>query len=259
MSPPADEMPAGVPAGIPVVLHAHSRWSYDADWPLARIGRLFARMGARAVMMTEHDTGFDAARFADYVAECRAAGPAGCAMVPGIEYSCPDNCVHILTWGVERFLGEARPTLEILRAVAEAGGVAVFAHPRRREAWRRFSPEWVPHLAAIEVWNRKTDGLAPGEEALALVAATGLPATVGVDFHRRQQVWPLLNRIAPAPGLPLEAGLVACLRAGRVVPRAFGARVMAADGASLAPAMAVHGGLERLRRGAKAAVGRGGR
>jgi hypothetical protein len=241
---------------IPVAVHVHSRWSYDADWPLERLARLFSRMGARAVMMSEHDTGFDGARFEDYVAECRAASTEACAIVPGIEYSSPDNDIHVLTWGLDRFLGEGRPTLDTLRDVAAAGGAAVFAHPKRRDVWRRFSPDWAPYLSAIEVWNRKSDGVAPGAEALAIQAQTGLPAVVGVDFHRRAQIWPLLNRMDVAAGAPLEAGLVDALRAGRLTPLAFGGRVMRRDGGGAAPAMALHRGLERLRRGLKRAAGR---
>jgi hypothetical protein len=233
---------------VTTILHAHSSWSYDGRWPLARLARLFGRMGAEAAMLTEHDTGFDAARFADFVAECAAASTRRCRLVPGIEYSSPDNDVHILTWGVDRFLGVGRPVLATLRDVAEAGGVSVLAHPARRDAWRLFLPEWVPYLAAIEVWNRKADGLAPGREALALVARTGLPATAGLDFHRRKQIWPLANRLTVDTALPLERGLVEALRAGRVVPTAFGLPVLDA-GRRERPAFGmVNRGAERLRR-----------
>jgi hypothetical protein len=238
------------PASLPVAMHAHSKWSYDADWSLARIGRMFGRIGARAVMMTEHDTGFDAHRFADYVAECREASTPACRIIPGIEYSSPDNDIHILTWGLDRFLGEGRETLHTLRDVAEAGGVAVFAHPKRREVWRRFSADWVPYLAGIEVWNRKTDGLAPCREALSLVVETGLPAIVGVDFHRRQQIWPLLNRFRIGSADDLEGALVQALRAGAVEPRAFGMPVLRGD-QTFAASVGVHSAIERARRGLK--------
>jgi hypothetical protein len=232
---------------VPVAIHAHSEWSYDADWSLARIGQVFGRLGARAVMMTEHDTGFDRHRFTDYLAECRDASTPACTIVPGIEYSSLDNNVHILTWGLDRFLGEGRATLHTLRDVAEAGGAAIFAHPKRREVWRCFSPDWVPYLAAIEVWNRKTDGLAPCGEALSLILETGLPATVGVDFHRRQQIWPLLNRFRIGSAGDLEGALVQALRAGCVEPRAFGVPVLR-DDRTFAASVRMHSTLERVRR-----------
>jgi len=42
-----------------VVLHANSTWSYDGRWSLVGIARLYGALGVGAVMMTEHDTGFD--------------------------------------------------------------------------------------------------------------------------------------------------------------------------------------------------------
>lgn len=53
-------------SSVKTVLHAHSTWSYDGHWSLARIARTYGALGVRAVMMTEHDTGFDPGRFAEY-------------------------------------------------------------------------------------------------------------------------------------------------------------------------------------------------
>lgn len=228
-----------------VVLHAHSDWSYDGHWPLGRIARVFGRLGIGAVMMSEHDTGFDPARFAAYRAACAAASTPRCTLIPGIEYSSPDNDIHILSWGLERFLAEHRPVGETLAAIRAGGGVAVLAHPARREAWRRFDPAWTAQLAGIELWNRKTDGICWGEAARALIARTGLPATIGIDFHRPRQLYPLHHRIDAAPGPGLEATLVAALRSGAHRPVALGAALMR-DGA---PRARPHRGLEALRRG----------
>ncbi len=245
---------------VRVASHAHSRWSYDADWPLDRIARTFGRLGAAAVLMSEHDTGFDGERFSDYLAECRAAGTARCALVPGIEYSCPDNDVHILVWGLDRFLGASRPVLDTLRDVAERGGVAVLAHPDRRSVWRLYSPDWRPYLAGVEIWNRKADGLAPSGNALDLARRSGLTAMTGVDFHRAQQLWPLMNEIVVDAALPLETGLIEGIRAGRVEPRAFGARLLDARDGEPGRAVAMHRSLERTRLALKRAMagGRGG-
>lgn len=229
------------------VLHAHSTWSYDGSWELGAIARLFGRMGASAVMMSEHDTGFDPDRFGAYRAACAAASTRTCTLIPGIEYSSPDNDIHILTWGLTEFLAEHRPVAETLARVADTGGVAVFAHPVRRDAWAQFDPDWVPHLAAIELWNRKSDGIAPGMRARDLLAQTGLPATTGVDFHRAKQVYPLGNLIGVPDGMDPEAGLVDGLRAGRIIPTAFGRSLLDSRG-DLKPD-GVHRRLERARKG----------
>lgn len=235
---------------VRVVMHAHSTWSYDGRWSLPAIARLYGRMGVRAVMMSEHDTGFDPESFASYRAACAAASTARCTLVPGIEYSSPENDIHILTWGLDRFLAEHRPVAETLAAVRAGGGIAVFAHPVRREAWRRFDPDWVPQLAAIELWNRKSDGISWGSEALELIRSSGLPASVGQDFHRLRQLYPLTQGFdLPAESLraptTLEPALVAALAEGRSHPLAFGRPILGPSGS---PAGSWHPRLEQGRR-----------
>ncbi len=203
-----------------VVLHAHSTWSYDGHWSLDRIARLYGMCGVDVVMMTEHDTGFDPASFDDYRAACAAASTRRCRLVPGIEYSSPDNDIHILTWGLDRFLAEHRPVSETLAAVTEAGGAAIFAHPIRRDAWAQYDPAWTEHLHGIELWNRKSDGVTPGTHAETLISETGLPPTVGQDFHKARHLWPLTMRITADKADP-EQGVVAALRAGQAQPMAF--------------------------------------
>lgn len=230
-----------------VVMHAHSEWSYDADWPLEKIARVMPRLGAQVVMMSEHDTGFPAERFDEYRAACAAASTPDCLLVPGIEYSDETNSVHLPTWGLDRFLGESRPTIEILQEVSAAKGASVFAHPARRDVWSIYDPEWSAHLCGLEIWNRKTDGIAPGREALVLLTKTGLPPVVGMDFHRRNQLWPLTNRIR-IDGPLSEAALVAALRAGHMRPMAFGRPLIDETGQL---EISRHLTAERLRRAVK--------
>lgn len=239
-----------------VVIHAHSLWSYDGRYSLDRIARIYGRLGADAVMMTEHDTGFAPERFAAYRATCAASSTPRCHLVPGIEYSSPDNDIHILTWGVGRFLGEHRPVLDTLRDVQAAGGVAVLAHPARRRAWAKVDPAWFGLLHGIELWNRKTDGIAHGPEALALIRQTGLPAFAGHDFHRLRQIWPIWQGVdPPPPGADPEAALVAAIAGGRSTAMAFGRPILDPDGA---PRSLHHARAERLRRGLRDLIRRKG-
>lgn len=233
-----------------VVLHAHSTWSYDGHWELPRIARLFGRFGVDAVMMTEHDTGFPADRFDEYRAACDAASTSRCRLIPGIEYSDPGNDIHILTWGLDRFLGEGRAVEATLEDVRAAGGAAIFAHPARREAWRLFRGPWAALLDGIEIWNRKTDGVAPGAEALKLQAETGLAPTVGVDFHQARHLYPLDHLLEVPGGIgsqALEAALVRAIRAGDLSPCAWRRRLIGA-GDSLPGSYPVHQSLEKTRQ-----------
>lgn len=230
-----------------VVMHAHSVWSYDGRWPLDRIARLYGWLGADAVMMSEHDTGFDPSRFEGYRVACVEASTTRCRLVPGIEYSSPENDIHILTWGLDHFLGEHRPVIDTLRDVRALGGVSILAHPVRRKAWQKVQPEWLDLLDGIELWNRKSDGISWGVEAFALLRRSGLPAYVGHDFHRRRHVWPLHQAFdRPAAGDDLEVALVAAMRKGDSVPTAFGRPLL--DG-KRSLRSAPYPALERVRRG----------
>lgn len=242
--------------GFRAALHVHSEWSHDAAWSLGAIARLFGRLGVRAALMTEHDDTFDQARLDAYRAACAAASTPSCRLIPGIEYSGPGNHVHILTWGLDRFLGSRRPVEEILGHVADGGGVAVLAHPRRHDVWRDVDPGWAPMLHGIEVWNRKSDGVAPFGRAIAMADELGLPPTVGVDFHRLNQLYPLYCRIPGDTG-DRQADALAALLAGRAEPCAFGAALRDATGAWRGGPIAAHGRAEALRRAAKRLAGRG--
>ena len=131
-----------------------------------------------------------------------------------------------------------------------AGGVAVFAHPARRDAWRLFRDPWVPLLDGIEIWNRKADGLAPGAQALRLQAETGLAPTVGVDFHRARHLYPLDHAVAAAAATRdgLEPALVQAIREGRLAPRAYRRRLVRAGDAAAGGPLRLHRALETARR-----------
>src|SRR5579864_5136200 len=122
--------------------HVHSTWSYDGSWSLEELSAKFRRRGCRVVMMTEHDRGFSVARLLEYKKACAQASSETILLVPGVEYSDADNGVHVLVWGDVPFLGEGLPTGEMLEAVKAAGGIAVLAHPSRKNAWQCFEPCW---------------------------------------------------------------------------------------------------------------------
>lgn len=229
---------------IRVVLHAHSTWSYDGHWPLEKVARFYGAFGVDAVMMCEHDTGFAPDQFDTYRDACARASTAKCTLIPGIEYSSPNNDIHLPTWGVNHFLGEHRPTLDILREVQAAHGVAIFAHPIRREVFRQYDPAWTPFLSAIELWNRKSDGISYGPEAWEIIENTGLPATVGQDFHKLRHAYPLTHRADIDPKMPLEPQLVEAIRRGKMHPQAFRRDLLADGQLKKGP----HPMLERARR-----------
>lgn len=207
--------------------HIHSDWSYDGSWTLAALAAKFSARGCRLLLTTEHDRGFSAARLAEYRQACAQASSEKFLIVPGIEYSDAENRVHVLVWGDIPFLVESLPTGEMLAAVKAANGVAVLAHPSRKNAWQSFEPQWAACLLGIEVWNRKYDGWAPSETSPALLQRSGAVPFVGLDFHTQRQLFPLTMAL-DLPDVNLqsevsEAAVLDCLRARRCQPRAFGA------------------------------------
>jgi hypothetical protein len=216
-------------AGIRTVraaAHVHSEWSDDGSWPLGRIASAFSRYRCAVVLMSEHSRDFTPAKWQEYVEACAAASSPQVTLVPGIEYGDDDDVVHIPVWGDVPFFGKAPRVGTLLAEVSEASGTAVWAHPRRRDAWRRFDPSWCRHLTAIEVWNRKYDGIAPDRRSVDLIRRHDARAFVSLDFHTRRQLFPLslaLRLDAPRSDSAVSPDDVyQALQAGRFSPRAFG-------------------------------------
>lgn len=201
--------------------HIHSEWSYDGQWTIDALSQEFGRRGYSVVLMTDHDRGFSRARQLEHRQACAKASSERVLVVPGIEYSEATNTVHILVWGDVPFLGENRPTSEVLDAVKSNNGVAVMAHPSRRQAWRKFEDAWADRLLGIEFWNRKTDGWSPSATAPGICRGPALVPFVGMDFHTRKQFFPLAMALELESGLN-EKSVLDCLRARRCVARAFG-------------------------------------
>jgi hypothetical protein len=206
---------------ISAACHIHSDWSYDGKWPLEAFAPEFRRRGYRVLMITEHDRGFTEARRLEHRAACAAASAEDLLLVPGIEYSDAANQVHVLVWGSVPFVGEGVPTTDLLKAVKAANGVAVLAHPSRRKAWQVFNPTWANHLLGIELWNRKTDGWAPSQNAMRLLQDTELAPFAGMDFHNRKQLFPLSMEL-DLTGEVSESSVLDCLRARQFRAMAFG-------------------------------------
>lgn len=231
---------------VQAVSHVHSDWSYDARIPLATLASVFAGRGARVLLMTEHDRGFTEGRWSEYREACSVASSEKILLVPGIEYSDRENRVHVLVWGVSKFLGQGLPTTEMLRRAKGANGIAVLAHPSRKQVWQSFQPEWAEHLLGIEIWNRKYDGWAPGAEAQQLLRKTNLIPFAGLDFHTERQLFPL-TMLLDVEGAISEESVLDCLRSRRCSPRAFGAPL---EQRILGSALPVLRMAERTRRAA---------
>ena len=210
---------------IRAACHVHSAWSYDGSWALEDLASAFRSRRYRVLLMTEHDKGFSQARLDAYRDACARASTLDVLVVPGVEYSDAENRVHVLVWGPERFLGEGLPTSDLLDAVRAAGGVAVLAHPTRRNAWQCFDPAWAQRLLGIESWNRKCDGWAPSRTTPQLLDTTDVIPFAGLDFHSWRQFFPLAMALEVSAPITVDS-VVEALRSRRCDARAFGVPLM---------------------------------
>ena len=202
--------------------HVHSAWSYDGSWTLDRLAAAFARRGYRAVLMAEHSQTFSAAKWLEYRDACAQASRPDLLLVPGLEYADAEDVLHLPVWGEVPFLGQTPAPGAVAEAVTQAGGIAVLAHPWRRDAWRRIDPQWLALLSAVETWNRKYDGWAPRREASDLAGTAGLSSFVSLDFHTRRQFFPLaMATVLPTDGVTVAA-VYQALREGRCRPELKG-------------------------------------
>jgi predicted metal-dependent phosphoesterase TrpH len=233
--------------------HVHSSWSYDAEWSLAEISKAFRRRKYDVVLLSEHDRSFSQQRWIDYKQACQEASTDDITLIPGIEYEDGDGVVHTPVWGENvPFLGAGRPTLDLLRAAQTEGAIAVLAHPWRRNAIERYQPEWASLLTAVEIWNRKYDGIAPNRKSAALAATAGLAPFVSLDFHTSRQFFPLALSIELSER-PSPASLSEALHKGSFRPEFLGISALRFTGGLEGTTMRA---LEAVRRGARDALRR---
>ena len=238
---------------IRAAAHIHSEWSYDAEWPLPDLVEAFGKRRYDAILMAEHDRGFDGTRWDAYRDACAKASGHGLLVVPGMEYEDADSLVHIPVWGEDvPFLGAGRPTSDLLEDAKSKDAFTVFAHPARRDAASGFRPEWVPLLDAVEVWNRHYDGIAPYPDGRRLAEEQHLRPFVALDFHTRRQFFPLAMLLEVNE--PVTPKTVAeALRKGRFRAEAFGTSALRFSGGL--PGSGLRSA-ERLRRKARRPVRR---
>lgn len=215
-----------------VVTHAHSSWSYDGSWQVADLAERLSFFGVHLLMMTEHSQRFDSGNMGLYRQECAAASNNKIRVLPGIEYSTPKNNIHILTWGIDEYLGEEVSVEAILDAVEACKGIAIFAHPSRRDAWKKFKATWARQLYGMEIWNRKTDNVARSPHACALIKEHRLRPVVSLDFHRKKQLYPLYNILKTKQDISrlTDKELVCLIRETTMAPRFLGLPADGSDG-----------------------------
>jgi hypothetical protein len=230
-----------------VLLHNHSTWS-DGHMSLTAIARVGERLGAAAVVMSEHDFDFSPTKWEEYVPACQQASTAKCVIIPGIEYSSPNDDIHVVTMGTSRFHGARRDLRETLTAIRSDGGATVLAHPRRRDCFDKVSGDLLDLLDGIEFWNRKVDGLSPVNTYFAFARDRGLAPIVAMDLHTWRQVFPLWNEVPVGPEALDGNRVAAALHKRIIAPACFLGKLEAGLDRGSSLTLASLAAAERFRR-----------
>jgi len=192
-----------------LIVHAHSRHSYDGVGEPGELVEEALRLGVHALAITDHDSWQGAREAAEY-ARARAKP---LLVIPGAEVFTDQG--DVLALFVEEDPGP-RFALELCDAVRAAGGLTVLPHPCR---YRPPSAELVGRVDLVEVFNARTPRNA-NAAAQVLADASGKRTTVAPDAHRVAELG--LARIL-FEGTP-PASLSAVRDALLTAPRTFEAR-----------------------------------
>lgn len=136
-------------------LHVHSNLSHDGRLSIAESAELYRSRGFHFVAMGDHSQDMDQAKVRGQVEQCAAQSGNGFLMIPGIEYSCVPEGMHILGIGCVALTAATDP-VAVARLIRDSGGIGVLAHPRRF-GWQA-SSELLGLLDAAEYWNVGYDG-----------------------------------------------------------------------------------------------------
>jgi hypothetical protein len=190
------------------MIHAHTRWSYDAFLTPGDLGTRAARRGFGAVLVSDHAETLDRERYARLVEECRAVRDV--MMLPGVERSFDGH--HVCAFGLPEWVDGDDPATWAA-AVRAAGGLVSCAHPIR---YRHEIPP--PILAAadlVEVWNahrRYNGSMAPDPRSWALLGP-GQVAIASQDVHRPRDMSGVGVEIADVSS---PQGVIEEIRTGRL-------------------------------------------
>jgi hypothetical protein len=189
-----------------LIVHAHSRHSYDGVGEPAALVEEAIRLGVHALAITDHDSWEGGREAAEYA---RSRGKP-LLVIPGAEVFTDQG--DVLALFVDDDPGP-RFALELCDAVRASGGVTVLPHPCR---YRSPSAELVGRVDLIEVFNARTPRNA-NAAAQVIADASGKLATAAPDAHRVAELGLARVVFEGAPPASLEEVKTALLHAPRTL------------------------------------------
>ncbi len=179
--------------------HLHTKYSYDGQIPIREMAEFLKQKGYSFALMSEHAYDRTAKRyltseeFQSFIRDCQNCSSPDFLMIPGLEFACCDNKVHILASPLyTAFSLESSGTAEgILEIVRRENALAFLVHPFYARAHTRLAKEVFRALNGFEVWNynyQRCEGPS-ADQYLKLrkwLKPSGVRAVAGLDLHRKE-------------------------------------------------------------------------
>jgi len=188
-------------------LHVHSRNSGDNDADPEEIIERAIELGLDGVAFTEHYS-YSAS---ELVERLREKYGSAILLFRGVEFSAAEG--HCLVFGADtdRLAIRSAAFAEVVRIVAEAGGVVVPSHPYRGANSLGELITRVPGICGVEGYNG-ANMHAMNAKAIETAARLNLPYTGGSDAHLPREVGSCYTEFE---GPVTYDNFIARLRAGR--------------------------------------------
>jgi hypothetical protein len=178
-------------------LHVHSSISHDGTMSVEELSLLLRDKKFDFVLITEHSENVSNGVMNKLVDECRRLSSSELLIVPGLEFRCWED-LHILGLGVSK-LCESNDPLKVIHHIGQQGGVAVFAHPTKKNY--ALDRMWIEELDGFEIWNSAYDGkFLPQAKSIKMFKKLAeqnprLKPFAGMDLHRKQDYYDVGLRI----------------------------------------------------------------
>ena len=182
--------------------HLHSCYSYDSEIELPEMVGLLKSQGYSFALISEHT--YNRAKkeyltereFQQFIEDCRTYSRNDFLLIPGLEFSCYDNRVHIVATPLYRAfpLQSLDTAAKILKVTHQEGALAILVHPFWANAHRFLRKEDFEQLDGFEVWNYDYQGshgpsLAQYLKLRQWIKRSSTPvALVGLDLHQKKNV-----------------------------------------------------------------------
>jgi hypothetical protein len=178
-------------------LHIHSSISYDGIMSVEQLSFFFKKKNFDFVLLTEHSENVSTGVMNKLIDECKRFSSSEFLIIPGLEFRCQDD-LHILGLGINKTL-ESEDPLRVIHHIKQQGGVAVLAHPTKKNC--ALDRIWIKELDGVEIWNLANDGkFLPQVESIRMFKKLGeqnphLKPFAGMDLHQEKNYYDIALRI----------------------------------------------------------------